>query len=179
MGHHQLKKDEATDLARFVVLAQRKDQAAFTEVILRTKNSLFRFLVYLGANNELANDLCQDAYLYCLENFPSLKEPEAFTKWLFTIAKNKLLDHRRSPKNRPAGQPYENAASFPSGGRELHLQVVSALQQLGEEDRLAILLVDLEGYTYAETSDIMGVSEAAVVSRIHRARRRFHELFSR
>ncbi len=179
MGHHQLKTDEATELAHFVVLAQRKDETAFTEVIRRTKDSLFRFLVYLGATNELANDLCQDAYLYCLENFRSLKEPAAFSKWLFTIAKNKFLDHRRSPKNRPAVEPDDNSASFREGACELHLQVMTTLQKLGEEDRMAILLVDLEGYTYAETSDIMGVSEAALVSRIHRARRRFHELFSK
>ena len=121
MGHHQLKKDEAAELAHFVALAQRKDEAAFTEVMRRTKNSLFRFLLYLGATNELANDLCQDAFLYCLENFSSLKEPGAFSKWLFTIAKNKFLDHRRSPKNRPGVEPDHNSLPSPEAAQELHL----------------------------------------------------------
>lgn len=165
------------DLEARVRAAQNGDEAALTSLIEETQTRLFRFLFLRGADSALASDLCQDTYLYAFEHLAELREPGAFMRWLFQIARHKFLDHRRSPRN----QAYDDAAAlgtlFPQDA-ELTTRIRQAMGRLEEPDREVVLLIDLEGYSYGEAAEIIGVSEAAVTSRLRRARASFNKYFN-
>jgi RNA polymerase sigma-70 factor (ECF subfamily) len=127
-----------------------------------------------------AQDLCQETYLYALEHIKTLKEPLGFPKWLFLIAKNRFIDFKRSPKNKPhdslndssLGSVLQNPADT-----ELAFQIQEALNVLKPQDRIVLLVVDIEGYSYTEAAEIIKISESAVRSRLHRAREAFAQKF--
>lgn len=180
MGHPKLNNFSSEELENYVRRTREGDERAFEALISQTKDRLFRFLLFLTSDIQLANDLCQDTYLYAFEHIKKLREPLAFPRWLCLIAKNRFLDQRRSPKNR-THYPIENLDRFGVSQQAedpvLVIQTQKALSQLEEKDRCVLLLIDLEGYSYAETANIIGVSENAVRSRLHRARMAFHEKF--
>lgn len=174
------------DLSRYVQLAQKGDEQGFALLIDATQDSLFRFCFYLSGNRQLAEDLCQECFVRALEQIKSLKDPASFKGWLLRMAKNLFLDHVRSPRNRPSdpvetldegAEQAQRTESMPVA--ELSLQVRQALESLAPEERLSILLVDLEGQSYAEAAEVIGITEEALRSRLHRARKAFVKNFSR
>ena len=177
MERAQLKtgKDE---LAALVREAQAGDEAALPKLIAATEERLYRFLLFLSGDSQLANDLGQDTYLYAFEQLAKISEPQAFLHWLFKVARNKFLDHKKSPRNRPT-TPVETLDSpdlqHSPEKRELVIQVRKAFGTLDPDERLVLCLVDIEGYTLAEAAKFIGISEAALTSRVRRARARFHK----
>jgi RNA polymerase sigma-70 factor, ECF subfamily len=181
MGRPQLKESPSQITAGLVHRAKKGDEKAFAELMSQTKLSLFRFLIYLGCDRDWAQDICQESYLYAFENIRVLKNEAAFPKWIFLIAKNKFLDHKRSPRNQPYAD-VETIDTFPElspDTKELHFQTQQVFKQMDEEERMPLLRVDLEGHSYAEAAEIIGISEAALVSRLHRARQAFQKLFNK
>lgn len=177
MGHSPVNKMAPSELEALVTRAKAGDEGAFSDLVRLTKNRLYRFLFFLSQDAALANDLSQDSYLYALEHLKSLQEPAAFPRWLFLIAKNRFLDYRRSPRNKPYDDVADLDPEFAGGDRELALQTKEVLAQLPEAERFVLLTVDLEGFSYAEASEIIGISEAAVRSRLHRARTAFYKIY--
>lgn len=177
MGRTAVVKNPEVDFTEYVKLAQQDDEAALSSLIELTEDSLFRFCIYLSGNRALAQDLCQDAYIKVLENIKTLKSTSSFRAWLFQTAKNLYLNHVRSPRNSKHLE-LEALAEMASGSDTLLLaEVREGLQKLNEDERVVILLIDLEEYSYSETAEIMGISEEAVRSRLHRARQAFKKLF--
>lgn len=180
MGHPQLNRLNLPDLEERIRGAQRGDEIAFSWLIAQTKNRLTKFLYFLSGNSELTQDLVQETYIYALENLKKLKEPVAFMRWLFLIARNRFLDHKKSPRNKP----HENVQDLDRLGRfstlsdqELWIQIRESLALLKEEEREALLLVDMEGYSYQEAAQMIGISEAALTSRLQRGRLVFYQNF--
>jgi RNA polymerase sigma-70 factor (ECF subfamily) len=176
MGHPQIS-ESADAIEALVRRAQRGEEGAFEELIRCTQNRLFRFLYFLSGDATLAGDLCQDTYLYTLEHLSKIREPKAFPHWLFLVGRNRFFDHRRNKKNRP---PSEKAFSTPrlaASDRELAVQTLEIFSKLDPDWREVLLLIDLEGHSYLEASEIIGISESATRSRLHRAREAFHRLF--
>jgi RNA polymerase sigma-70 factor, ECF subfamily len=171
MGLPELNQGTSTDIAALVVKAKRGDEVAFGELVALTKNSLYRFLLFLSGDGPLADDLSQDTYLYAIEHIRKLKNERAFLKWLFQIGKNKLFDHRKSPRNKSHEMVDHRLADHSVVQKEMHFQIMEAFRHLELHDREVLVLIDLEGYTYLEASEIIEISEQAVVSRLHRARK--------
>jgi len=169
---------EADSLEKLVKSAQKGDRNSFSQLIQATEKDLYRFLVHLTKNPVLAQDLFQESYIKALENIKNLKDPSRFKSWLFRSAKNLFLDFVRSPKNKDYDRLEDKeivSANTPEYEKVLQVQV--ALNKLKEDSKLAILLVDLEGYSYKEAADILDISENALRSRIHRAREEFLKVY--
>lgn len=177
MGRFPLNEPASpqAEIERLVRSAQKGDEAALSLLIQKTQSSLYRFCFYLAANKHLAQDLCQDTYIKALENIQKLKKPDKFISWLFTTAKNLFLDYQRSPQNprRTEGLDMIESSLSHEPQSDLRIQIQEALKQLPPDDRLVLLLVDLEGHSYGETAEILGISEDAVRSRLHKARKLF------
>ncbi len=150
------------------------DTAAQGTLVELTQNRLYRFSLYLCGNRELAQDLCQDAYIKVFRSISTLKDPAAFMGWLFRIAKNVFLDRCDSQGRQQVGFKEDLAKSLEAELKEedldLAIGVRRVLETLEPEDRLLILSVDLEGLSYSEAAELIGVSEMAVRSRLHRLR---------
>src|SRR4051794_16823968 len=100
MGHPSLRTAPAIeDLETLVLSAQKGDEAAFSALIERTQDRLFRFLLYLTNHRALAEDLTQDTYLRAFEKLPGLKDPKSFSPWLIRISRNVFLAHVKLHKN--------------------------------------------------------------------------------
>ena len=172
-----VQDDQHPDFLKQVRLARKGDQSAFSFLIRGTQDRLFRFCSYLAGNPALAQDLCQDTYIKALEQLSKLKQPERFVGWLFKTSKNLFLDHIKGAKYRDH-LSIDSIAEVPDTlglpeGREIAIQIHQAMRDLTAEERMILLLVDLEGYTYAETAEIIGISESNIRFKLHHIRKAF------
>lgn len=169
----------AIDLNSIALKAKDGDREAFRALIEATQPRLYRMMLYLTHSVSLAQDLCQDTYVRMMEKMATYQPTANFPAWLLTIGKNIFLDYVKSPKHKPH-RPVEDIserlnAEFLRWDREATLKVMQGLQPLGPEDRFLLILIHLEGYSYAEAAIILGVSEPAVRGRLSRAKAAFLE----
>ena len=174
---------------RLMLRVRDDDAAAFEELMLRYQDRLVGVLAHLVGQKDLAEDLAQDTFLRVYRSRKSYKPGAKFSTWLFTIANNVASNARRTLARRketrlvpPPGQtganPLDAAALAASGlmptrqldTAELCDVVQQAIQMLGERQRLAMLLSKFEHLSYAEISEIMGLSTKAIKSLLSRAR---------
>ena len=178
---HSITPEEKVRLAASVRAVQGGDQGSIGPLIESSQSRLLRFCIFLCGNPPLGQDLCQDTLLRVLERIKDLREPDAFVGWMFRVASNLHLDFLKGSanKNHDSLDDLEDTPAAAVQDRSEAMQVSQTLQLLAPEDRMVLLLVDLEGHSYAEAAENIGDSEAAVRSRLHRARRAFLEKFSR
>lgn len=157
------------------------DDARFREQVLPELDVMYRVARRLTRNGPDAEDLVQDALVRAYRAFDRFdgRYPRA---WLLTILRNTHINRLR--KRRPDLLEDELAQRLPAPGpdgradgtaeRALHNDldpiVREALAALSTNHRAVIALVDLDGLTYQEAADLLGVPVGTVMSRLHRAR---------
>lgn len=166
-----MKRIPREELSRLVREARGGGEPALAALVRATEKDLVRFLVFLTGNRALAQDLAQDTYLKVLESLFQLRDDAGFSSWLLRTAKNLYLDHVRSPRNKPH-EDWEALVSLAaeSGQAEAVRELRDLLQPLTPDDRYGLLLVYLEGLSYAEAAERLAISEDALRSRLHRLR---------
>ncbi|MGB9365214.1 MAG: sigma-70 family RNA polymerase sigma factor [Xanthobacteraceae bacterium] len=143
---------------------------AFRQGIQATIPALRRYARALTRDAEIADDLVQDTLVRALRS-EHLFHGGDIRSWLYTILTNLNRNRLRSLSRRPALMPIEETdapdASGPeTGGRDIE----RALATLVEDQRVALLLVVLEGLSYREVAEVQGVPIGTVMSRLARAR---------
>jgi RNA polymerase sigma-70 factor (ECF subfamily) len=141
----------------------------FRQDIEATVPALRRYARALARNAEIADDLVQDTLVRALRS-EHLFHGGDIRSWLYTILINLNRNRLRSLARRPALQTIEDddapgAAGPEAGGRDIE----RALAALASEQRETLLLVVLEGLSYRETADVLGVPIGTVMSRLARA----------
>ncbi len=147
------------------------------EILLAELGGLRKFCLSLTGNAADADDLLQTTVEKILEK--GMPEDAHAAKWAYRICKNAWIDEVRS---RDVRQKYPRQAGHvvvdeaPSaervaGDEKLIAAVSAALDNLPEEQRLALTLVAVDGKTYAEAAEILEVPVGTIMSRIARARR--------
>jgi len=132
---------------------------------------VYRFLLRLTGNADLAKDLTQDVFLRVVRSPGNYLDTGHERAWLFTIARNVLRDRYRDSTRRPTEVPLENAAHVSAEEPGVFsLELDKALSTLLEADREVFLLRDTVGLSYQEIADLTSTTVAAVRSRLHRAR---------
>jgi RNA polymerase sigma factor CnrH len=174
--------DENTDTALVSSALAGKDKA-FTLLMRRYKNPLFRFaLRHLGDEDD-AEDAVQDAFIAAYNNLHRFNPKYRFSTWVFQITLNKCRDIGRKRKTRSFMQrltPFVENTIASDGGADnpetLH-QSRAALSQLKDQiaylpDTLkpAFILCALEEKSHKEASEILRLSPKAVELRVYRAR---------
>ena len=144
--------------------------------ILEEIPRLRRYSRALLRDRDRADDLVQDCLERALAHLDNWRTGESPRKWLFTIMHHIFVDQMRKDKRRgeSAMLPLDGyeAMAVPAeqaedaGSRE----VLQALQTISPERRAAILMVSVEGFSYAEASTILGVPAGTLMSRIARGR---------
>jgi RNA polymerase sigma-70 factor, ECF subfamily len=147
---------------------------------------LWRFALRLTRNAGDAEDLVQRSCVRALERRLQWQPGSAMLSWLFSIMHSIWLNELRSAQRRREasldsgeGFAYDDVAAS-SGDPEQGLwyrQVVMAVEQLPEAQRLVMLLVAVEGMSYREASDVLGLPIGTVMSRLSRARSTIGERF--
>jgi RNA polymerase sigma-70 factor (ECF subfamily) len=152
------------------------DPVAFTTLVRRHRDRLWAVALRTTGEPEEAADALQDALLKAHRSAGSFRGDAAVTTWLHRIVVNASLDRLRRAKARPtvplpehdSGHPVE--PTDPLGRRELAWEIDRALRTLPDEQRAALVLVDVEGYSVDETADLLGIPTGTVKSRCARGR---------
>jgi RNA polymerase sigma-70 factor (ECF subfamily) len=154
------------------------DPDAFGELVARHRDRLWGVALRTLGNPEDAADALQDALLSAYRGAAGFRGKSAVTTWLHRIVVNACLDLVRRRSARPT-QPLPDEPAAPAtdaiGDRETALAVTAALRTLPPDQSAAVVLVDIEGFSVDEASQILGVPTGTVKSRCARARARLAE----
>lgn len=170
------KSTDCEELGALVLRVQHGDERAQGELIDRTQERLFKFCLLLSHNREMAEDLCQEAFIKALHNIKRLQNPLTWLGWLYQIAKNLFIDHKRSAaskKNQHEISAFDQVSEAKDSEVEVILTVQKVLADFEPEERFLLLLIELEGCSYKEAGEHAGMSEDAVRSKLHRLRQAF------
>jgi RNA polymerase sigma-70 factor (ECF subfamily) len=157
-----------------ISLLRRRDSRGFDLAYSAYAARVRGFLLRLGGDRDLADDLLQHTFMRLAERGPELRPESDLRAWLFTVARNAFASHARKP--RPVGDdaPLEALSSPPPDieARLLLGDVETALARLRPDDREVLLLVGVEGLEHEVVAEILGVHAAALRQRLARARSR-------
>ena len=170
------------DLTLLILQAKEGDVAAYSTIVRRFQDTAVGYAYGILGNHDAAKDAAQEAFLEAYRCLGELREPRAFAAWLRRII-FKQCD--RITRRRALTQvPLEIAEEVPSRApgpveiyeqRELQAFVAHALQQLPAEQRLAITLFYLSGYSHQEVADFLNLTKSQVNNRLYHARNTLKE----
>ena len=144
--------------------------SSFRQGIQAATPALRRYARALTRDAEVADDLVQDTLVRALRS-EHLFHGGEIRSWLYTILTNLNRNRLRSLARRPLLTPIEDSDAPDSSGPELGgRDIERALASLVEDQRVALLLVVLEGLSYREVAEVQGVPIGTVMSRLARAR---------
>jgi RNA polymerase sigma-70 factor, ECF subfamily len=153
------------------------DRYAFEELFYRHHRQLYRLAQITSRNPEDAADALQDAMLKAHRSAPNFRHDSAVSSWLYRIVVNACLDRLRRHKTHPTTVLEDDACHVgdPTPRVDTAIVVERALMRLPVEQRAAVVAVDMQGYSVAETARLLGIAEGTVKSRCSRARAKLAE----
>lgn len=184
-----LRPEAATDLD--LVAALRRGEASAFDRVYSTYNSrIFSFLLRLSGRRDTAEDLAQETWLKLAKAAPRLREDTTLAPFLFTIARNAFVSHRRwalldlSRIVTFGLEAMSTAATetTPETSHETARAIAlleNALQQLPVASKEILLLVGVEGIAQEEVAQMLGLSYDAGRQRLSRARAQLAEAMGR
>lgn len=137
--------------------------------------AVFAFLLSLTRDRALAEDLTQDTFVKATRSLRGFRGGDA-RAWLFTIARSVFIDHTRRRRPTPVDLEDRHPAVAGPDVEERHV-IDRVLASLPDRQRMALLLVDQGGLSYAEMADAVGISADAAKGLLHRARRNFRTAY--
>ncbi|GAA2119991.1 RNA polymerase sigma factor SigM [Actinomadura alba] len=160
------------------------DPHAFAEIVHRHRDRMWAVALRTLGDPEEAADALQDAFLSAFRAAGRFRGDAAVTTWLHRIVVNACLDRLRRKTLRPAVSMGDDAALDslapksidPTSAHELSLDVTAALQQLPFEQRAALILVDMMGYSVDDAAKVLEVPAGTIKSRCARGRARLAPL---
>lgn len=174
---------------------------AFGELVKRYQDRIFNLAFRLTGSQDDASETVQEAFLRAYRGLNSFRGDSAFYTWLFRITVNVTRNQQRFRAVRPVERSLDAGTGHNepgSGGRTLaadleaqgpdpvdevsrveHKELVEqALARLDEEQRIMIVLRDIEGRNYAEIAELLDCPCGTVKSRLHRARMALRDLLA-
>jgi RNA polymerase sigma-70 factor (ECF subfamily) len=169
--------------------ARAGDLAAFNALVEHYQGAVYNLCLRMLGAQQAAEDATQEAFIAAFRNLRSFRGG-AFRSWMFRIASNTCYDDLRRRRSRRAesldeARSDERQIDPPQPGpapeelaeqAELRVAVHASLARLPDDQRLAVILCDLQGLDYAEISRVMQCSLGTVKSRINRGRLRMRDL---
>jgi RNA polymerase sigma-70 factor, ECF subfamily len=159
------------------------DSEAFGQLVRRHRDRLWAVALRTLGNPDDAADAVQDALLNAFRRASSFRGNAAVTTWLHRIVVNACLDRMRQSASRPSvawAEEFDppSSGSDPGTRAAIRLDVEAALATLPDDQRVAVVLVDMEGYPVAEVAQLLGCPVGTVKSRCARARARLLPLLA-
>jgi RNA polymerase sigma-70 factor (ECF subfamily) len=167
------------------------DQAHFSDQAMEYMGSLYTAALRMTRNPADAEDLVQETYLKAYRAFGTFTEGTNLKAWLYRILTNTFINSYRSKKRRPEQSELDEGEDLylyrrlggleaVAAGRSAEEEVLDhftdtevedAVEALPEQFRMAVLLADVEGFSYKEIAEILDVPIGTVMSRLHRGRK--------
>ena len=167
---------------------QHGDVDAFGLLVTAYEKNVFNVALQMLGNREDAQDIAQEAFLKAYNSLSSFRGDSKFSSWLYRIVSNLCLDFKRRQSRRPSssltvedddGENVQLDIADESQSPETLLErkltreaVRRGLAELPEEQRQILLLREIQGLSYEEIGEAMGLEAGTVKSRIFRARKK-------
>lgn len=174
--------DERDDTA-LVERSLAGDRDAFGDLVDAYGAVVFNLARRMCRNDEDARDLTQNVFVKAFEKLDTFDRRNRFFSWIYRIAINESLNHRSRQRRHEALDedraserrgPEEQAAAAEENGL-----VQNALQELSPDHRAAIVLRHFDGLGHRAMSEVLGIPEKTVKSRLHEARARLATILRR
>lgn len=145
-------------------------------------DQLLAFIMVKVQNRELAHDLLQEVFVKIHLKLPTLKSSEALSGWVYTIAKNVIIDHHRKSKTQQKMTKDVQSFFYDEDDQELSADYCEEclqpfIEELPSEFKEAIMATDLGSLTQKEYAEQIGLSYSGLKSRVQRGRQQLNELF--
>ena len=167
------------------------DQATFADQAMELMPSLYAAALRMTRNPADAEDLVQETYLRAYRGFGGFEQGTNLKAWLYRILTNTYINSYRAKKRRPDETELDEVEDLylyrRIGGLEAAMagrsaedelldrftdaEVKQAIESLPENFRMAVLLADVEGFSYKEIAEILDIPIGTVMSRLHRGRK--------
>jgi RNA polymerase sigma-70 factor, ECF subfamily len=185
-------QDDRELISRF----KEGDRIAFKELVTRYQQRLFAVAYGIVRDEEAALDIVQETFIKVHKNLHTFQGASSFYSWVYRIATNLSIDYRRAKKRRSEHTEYDDsqklgeeadyaayltpAYSRSNPAKELEQRQVGqlldvALEQLSDKLRTVFILREVEGCSYQEIADTVGIPIGSVMSRLFHARQRLAE----
>ena len=166
------------------------DRTAYEKLVLKYQDRLYSTMVHVAGNAEDALDVVQEAFLQAFLRLPTFRQTSRFYTWLYRIAFNLSLGVRRKRKptisvdgmsNEYGGELTGDAVDplDKIGNAEMAEILWNTIDRLHEDYRTAIVLREMEGFSYEEIAQILDLPVGTVRSRLHRARNILKDLLQK
>ncbi len=173
------------------------DKTDFSHLVEQCMAPLYQLALKLTKNHAEAEDLVAESVARAWKNYASLVDKGRFRPWIFRILHNGFISNYRKQRIRPDETDYDEAEAESGGSRDvvslllrqpddfllwwsnperefanslMAEDIASAMEKIPEVYRLTVLLVNVEGFTYDEAAEILGVPPGTVRSRMKRGR---------
>jgi RNA polymerase sigma-70 factor (ECF subfamily) len=163
------------------------DEAAFRALVERYQDLVYNTALGVVQNESDAEDVAQEVFIQVYRSIGSFKSEAKLSTWIYRITTTRALDLLRARKSKkrfgllkrlwetPEESPVENIQDFNHPGvllerKEQAAQLMAAIAQLPENQKVAFVLHKLEGLSYLEIAEVMGNTLPAIESLMHRAR---------
>jgi RNA polymerase sigma factor (sigma-70 family) len=163
----------------------------FDQELLPHIESIYNFAYRIACDEDEAKDLVQETYFKAFRFIDSFREGTNARAWLFRILKNSFINEFRKKSKEPPKVDYQEVEAYYNAEESNEIiagdlrveslkdmigdEISGALNSLGVDFRIVIILCDLEGFTYEEMSKILDIPIGTVRSRLHRARNLLRE----
>jgi RNA polymerase sigma-70 factor, ECF subfamily len=179
---------------QLVERARSGDDASFNELVAACRKRVLSIVGRLIGRPEDVEDVAQDVFLRLYYSLGQLSSPEMFDRWLYRLTVNAAYDYMRKSKRRKESRMADlseaqvvlaDASAGEKVGRteEARATIRDFVQWLlsgvSEEDRILLLLKEVEGLSIKELEDIYGANESALKVRLFRARQRVLKAFEK
>jgi len=180
-------KDEDNEI---VLLCKRGDLDAFESLVIKHQKKMFNIAYRITGNYEDAGEIVQDAFLSAYKGIKNFEGKAKFSTWLYTIvvnlSKNRLKQVQTQFAHEPVSfddpvpvkdgyvnpEPVSDKSSVLEAleKKEVSQKVNDCIDSLDTEFREALVLRDIQGFSYIEISAMLKIAEGTVKSRLFRAR---------
>ena len=158
------------------MMQAKLDKKTFSALVVKNQETLFHTAKAILRSDEDAEDAVQEAICAAFTNRDSLRDVEKFKSWMLRILTNKCYDICRKRKPTVALEDVADTLPAASTDPTERMTLWQAVLSLGDELRAAVTLFYYDGLSIREISGILGISEAAVKTRLRRGRERLRLL---
>ena len=178
-----------SDEAALVAELKAGSEEAFTYLLAVYQNPLFNLISHMVADQAEASDVLQNVLLKILRGIRQFNERSSLKTWIYRIAVHEASNCRRSWRRRLFHEPFSmddedlqisaQSAIYRNNGEtpysvyeqaECQAEVKRALASLAEPYRAVVVLREIEGLSYEEIAEVLGIAEGTVKSRLRRGR---------
>lgn len=151
------------------------DMDAFSQLVRAHQQQVWRFLRRLLGDDALAEDVTQETFIRVFTRLSTFTFEARFSTWVFQIAHNAGIDElRKRQRQSRLAEVVGRRTLAVTSGPDVSVELQLALDTLPEDQRAALLLVEVFGLRYREAAEVLGIPAGTVKSRVFNARTRLH-----